>query len=136
MTEDHQLTYALALAIGAYMLAAGLGGIADRSRWEAILAELTDRPGLSFIAGIVTFALGVTIILIHNDWSGLLAGFVSLVGWVAALEGLVLIAFPKPLYDLANKLVQPSLMSAFMALTVALGALLILLGLSGAMGAG
>ncbi len=136
MATDHSLTYALALALGAYMLAAGIGGILDRSRWEDILKELSERPGLSFIAGIVTLALGVTIILAHNDWSGLLAGLISLVGWLAVLEGLVLIAFPKPLMDLAQKLTHPPIMNAFMALTIALGALLILLGLTGSAGAG
>lgn len=136
MLAELGLTNALAIALGLYMLAAGVGGVLDRARWDAILNNLAEQPALSFIAGIVTFSLGVVIVLFHNDWSGLLAGIVSLVGWLAVLEGLVLIAYPGPLFDFAKKLMAPSLMNAFMSLTFALGALLLLSGLAGAAGVG
>ncbi len=129
-TETH-LTLWIATAFGAYMLAARLGGAIERSHWNTVIHDLRKSPGLTFLAGVVTFALGVIIIMVHNNWGGLLAGFVSLMGWAAAAEGLILLAYPKLLLDLSDRLMNPYLVSAFIAFAIVLGALLLLVGLTG-----
>ncbi len=131
ITTEHSLTLSIATAFGTYLLAAGAGGVIDRSRWGAILQDLRESSGLAFLAGLITFALGVVIILVHNHWSDVLAGFISLIGWVAALEGLILLAYPGPLLDLSDKLMKPQFINAFMSFAVVVGALLLLLGLTG-----
>jgi hypothetical protein len=136
VTTEHSLTLSIATAFGAYMLAAGAGGVINRSRWGAILQELRASQGLVFIAGVVTFTLGVVLILVHNIWSDPLAGFISLVGWVAALEGLILLAYPELLLGLSNRLMKPQLISPLMAFAMVLGGLLLLLGLTGTSGGG
>ena len=129
-TETH-LTLWIATAVGAYMLAAGLGGAIERSRWSEIIRELRHSPGLTFLAGVVTFSLGAVIVMVHNDWSSVLSGFVSLMGWAAVIEGLILLAFPKLLLDLSERLMTPYLVNAFIAFAIVLGGLLVLLGLTG-----
>lgn len=131
IATETQLTLWIAIAFGAYMLAAGLGGAIERSHWNGIVRDLRHSPGLTFLAGVVTFSLGAAIVMVHNDWSSLLSGFVSLMGWAAAIEGLILLAFPKLLLDLSERLMTPYLVSAFIAFAIVLGGLLVMLGLTG-----
>lgn len=87
------LAETLALLIGLYFLVAG-GMMAARPQTAlGITDNLAGQPALCYLAGIVTLAIGGSMVAVHNDWSSLLAGFVSLVGWVALAEGLALIAF-------------------------------------------
>ena len=57
--------------------------------------RLQDPVVLGYLGGILAFAIGGTIVAIQNDWSSLVAGFVSLIGWISLLEGALLLAFRK-----------------------------------------
>ena len=87
------VTTLLAMLIGAYVAAAGLGGLLDPERWRRVLADFTGSPVLGLISGVVAFVIGGAIIGVHGRWDSPLAIIVSLVGWIALAEGFVLIAF-------------------------------------------
>ena len=86
-------TQILASLIGVYFIAAGTGLLVDRNSMKEMFDELKTQRMLGYLAGVVAFSIGGGIVAIHNDWSGLLAGFVSLVGWMALVEGALLLAF-------------------------------------------
>lgn len=134
ITTSTVLTLSLAKAFGVYMIAGGLSGLLARGRWEAILVNFREKAGLTYISGVFVFTLGVAIILAHNIWTDPLAVIVSLVGWVAAAEGLVLIAFPDPLLKWASSFVRPGAVKAFAVFTIVFGAVLLVLGLTGTAG--
>lgn len=134
ITTSSELTLSMATAFGVYMIAGGLSGILARDRWVAIIDDLDGHAALIFIGSALVYVLGVVIVLTHNIWTDLLAGFISLVGWVAAVEGLLGIAFPKALLGLASTMARPQLITVFAFSTIALGALLTLIGLSGIVG--
>ena len=120
-------TGTLASLIGLYFVAAGTGLLVDRDFCAKVIAELRDQTVLGFIGGIVTFVIGGTIVAIHNDWSGLLAGFVSLVGWFALAEGVLILAFRRWFLGLFSGFVLSSgVITALGAGTTSLGLLLIL----------
>lgn len=120
-------TSTLASLIGLYFVAAGTGLLVDRDIFTKVIAELRDQTVLGFIAGIVTFVIGGAIVAIHNDWSGLLAGVVSLVGWLALAEGVLMLAFRRWFLGLFLGFdFSPRAITAFGAGTTILGLLLIL----------
>lgn len=81
----------LALLYGIYMIAAGLGLMQRPQMVDAIMKGLLDNDALSFIGGIFILAIGGTIIGIHNAWDTPLAIIVSLIGWAALIEGLLML---------------------------------------------
>lgn len=93
MMMDMTTTQTLAGLIGLYFLSAGVGVLVDRHGMAALWDELTSNAMLSYLAGILAFAIGGAIVAIHNDWSSFLAGFVSLIGWISLGEGVLLLAF-------------------------------------------
>ena len=85
-------TQTLAALIGLYFVAAGTGLLFDRNAVKAMFDELRAQPMLAYLAGVMAFAIGGSIVAIHNDWSSFTSGFVSLIGWLALAEGVLLLA--------------------------------------------
>lgn len=130
-TTGSPLTLSLATAFGAFVLAAGVGCLVAREHWQRVMDDFEDSPATTYIAAVVVFLLGTTLILAHPYWTDPLAGFVTLMGWIAAIEGLVLIAFPGPLLALARGFVRPASVAAMGVFCLVFGALLLAAGLLG-----
>ena len=128
------LTLQIATAFGVYMLVAGSTGIFARDRWVAIIDGFEDAPALTYFTGVFVFILGVVIILVHNIWTDFLSGFISFVGWAAAIEGLVLIVLPEPLIKFSQSIMRPSIITGFAIFTIVLGGVLLFAGLTGTTG--
>lgn len=134
LTTSTVLTLSLAKAMGVYMIAGGLSGLISRERWAKILEDFRNNASLTYMSGVFVFVMGVAIILAHNIWTDPLAIVVSLIGWVAAIEGLVLIAWPDPLLKWAFSLMRPGAVRVWAVAIIIVGAVLLLLGVTGRAG--
>lgn len=120
-------TNTLAALIGLYFLAAGVGLFAERNNATQLMRELVAQPMFGFLGGIIAFIIGGAIVGVHNNWSSLLSGFVSLVGWAALLEGVLMLACRKWFLGIFARLtLSASTVSAFALGTFVLGAVLML----------
>ena len=121
------LTLKLLVVIGVYELVAGIGGLTGRINWKAMLDEFDRSPALTFVTGFMVYLLGAVVILVHCFWTDPLAIIVSAIGCIAAVEGLVIMIVPGPLFAFSRRLVaNQRLISMFAAV---FGLLLIGLGL-------
>ena len=124
------LTIALIVALGAYMLASGIGIARNPAQARNVISELKSSAALTIITGAFTFALGAAVIMAHNKWGNFLEGFVSLVGWSAAGQGLLLLAAPGLIFSLAETLAPSDRMARlFGVITLTVGACLLFIGL-------
>jgi hypothetical protein len=123
------LTLRLAEILGLYMIVIGLGGLASPQRWRAVMDDLNRSPGLVVALGFAVFAVGGTLVLIHSIWTDPLAIIVSLIGYVALIEGATLLAVPGPLICIGHWSIRFIRIWAIVALV--LGLLLFLAGLTG-----
>lgn len=93
MAEGSQVTAWIALFVGLYALAAGVGELRNPNTWWMMLKEFERGPALRFVTGLVTLALGAAIYLVNpwvpSDW---LSVAVSVVGGIAVAEGLLILA--------------------------------------------
>jgi len=129
MTTTIPLTLHLLVMIGAYELAAGIAGLTGRISWPALLDEFERSPALTFITGFMVYILGAVLILVHNIWTDVPAIIVSLIGWIATAEGILIMIAPGPLLALSRPLVRSQ--RAISLFAVLFGIVLILLGLTG-----
>ena len=129
MTTAIPLTLHLLVLIGVYELAAGIAGLTGCIDWPKMLDEFERSPALTFVTGFAAFAVGAAINLAHHHFTDLLAIIVSAVGWIVLVEGVAIMACPKPLLRFSRGLVGNQ--KAISILTALLGAALILLGLTG-----
>jgi len=129
MTTVIPLTLHLLVLIGVYELAAGIAGLTGRIDWPSLLDELERSPALTFVTGFMAFVVGAAINLGHHHWTDLPAIIVSAIGWIAIVEGVMLMVCPKPLMAVSRRLVDnPKLISL---LATGFGLVLIALGLTG-----
>ncbi len=129
MFADATLTEILARIFGLYMLAAGIGLALNRADLAKMLEEMQQSPLVFYLGGLITFAIGATIVSLHNDFSGPLAIFITLFGWVALGEGVIMLACPQVMQAFGGKFVG-LIKSAkiYGAAVAALGVVLLALG--------
>ena len=121
------LTLNLLVVIGLYELVAGIAGFTDQVNWRTMLDEFDRSPALTFITGFMVYVLGAVVMLVHSIWTDPLAIIVSATGWIVAVEGLLIMTVPGPLFAFSRRLVaNQKLISMFAA---GLGMILIGLGL-------
>jgi hypothetical protein len=124
------LTLKLAIALGIYALAGSLGVLlSSAERRTRLFEELVESPGLIFGCGVIAFAIGATWLMVHQEWITPLGIIVTLAGWIIAIEGVLLLAFPAIVVRFAGAL-RPVLVPAC-RVGIVLGVLLIILGLTG-----
>ena len=129
MTTAIPLTLQLLLLIGLYELVAGIAGLTGRIDWRAMTDEFMNSPSLSFVTGFMVFVLGGVMIMNHHHWTDLLAIIVSLVGWIALVEGIAIMLAARPLLIFFRPLIgNQRAVSLFAALV---GLILIVLALTG-----
>ncbi|WP_425410108.1 DUF2065 domain-containing protein [Hyphococcus sp.] len=135
ITTSTVLTLSLAKVFGVYMIAGGLSGVLlGPERWRRILDEFRNNAAITYISGVFVFALGAAVIMAHNIWTDPLAIFISLFGWVAAVEGVILIAYPDPLLKWSASLLRPGGVKIWAIAVIVIGAVLLALGLTGRAG--
>ena len=129
MFADATLTETLARIFGLYMLAAGIGVALNSANMSRMLEEMRQSAFAFYLGGLVAFAIGAAIVSLHNDFSGPLAIFITLIGWVALAEGVIMLAFPKVMQSFADRMVGLIGSGKVWGIGVAvLGAVLLVLG--------
>lgn len=98
----------LALLFGVYILAVSIPMIANQKRLIAVIDEFIDSDSLIFLTGILALIGGVSVICFHNIWTADWRSLVTFIGWIAAIEGLILIIFPDPLIRFAKSILSKS----------------------------
>jgi hypothetical protein len=129
MTTAIPLTLHLLVLIGVYELAAGIAGLTGRIDWPSLLDEFERSPALTFVTGFMAFVVGAAINLGHHHWTDLPAIIVSAIGWIAIIEGVMLMVCPKPMLAFSRRLVANQKLISLLA--AGFGLVLIALGLTG-----
>lgn len=82
------ITAQIALAIGGYGIATGIGVLRHPDKFRKIYDGLRDDPALAFMTGLIVYFLGAVVLISSGDWSSLLGAMVAIFGWGAIIEGL------------------------------------------------
>lgn len=120
------LTLHLATAIGLYAMAACLGILFAPERMNALMTDMERSPGMIYAFGVIAFAIGATIVMVHDIWTDPLAIIVTLIGWWVSIEGLLLLALPDVMLAIAR--IFQSSMRLWCGIGLVLGLLLFLAG--------
>lgn len=123
------MTEAIALGIGLYGLAAGLGLVIRPERGRKIFAELRESDALSFVCGVLVFFIGAVLLVAHHKVDTTFEMVITIISGLAVLEGLVFIALGSSFMRLINPLLSGNLIRLWGLVAVALGVVLIYAGL-------
>ncbi len=131
MIETLSVTQILAVFIGLYMVAAGIGFLTGRGSYATLIDELRDNTALGYVTGAFVFALGAAMVAVHNLWTGPLAIVVSLVGWGALIEGVLMLAIRRTFLGLVKVVpFTPATMVPYGIAAIVFGVVLLYAGLA------
>ena len=92
----------LLLLFGLYAMAGGVGLLTDPERMARLIDDLEASPAVGYLCGaVMIFAAGGTL-SVQNSFSGIAEGLATLLLAGALIEGLLLVAWPRPLWALAH----------------------------------
>lgn len=90
-----ETSYFIAKIIAIVYLSFGIGLLFNTSFYKKGIEELLDNAGYMILAGVSTIITGFLIIEYHNNWVKNWTLIITLIGWIALIKGILLLAFPK-----------------------------------------
>jgi len=73
---------------------------------KALLSQFEANSLWAWVVGAFILLLGLVTIALHPYWRGAAAIIVSVVGWLVALKGLMLVAFAHTYFSIANSAID------------------------------
>ena len=120
----------IALFIGLYSMAAGVGELRNPGTWAKMVEDIERSPALLFLTGLFCLALGAAIYLVtpwrEGDW---LSVVISVMGGFMVAEGLVFLAAGKRFIGMW-KGVLSTRMNLWAGLSILLGAAILFVAIS------
>ena len=116
------LTIFIAQLAGPAMLAVGLGIYLSRNYYMKVYRHLESETLAVLMSGLIALTIGIAIVLNHNLWDSFLATFVTLVGWLSILKGLLLIIVPRMVDKIGDSMANTQWFSFVGAFYTVIGA--------------
>lgn len=117
-----ETSYFLAQMLAIGYLTVGIGLFVSREYYRKELPKLLENPGFMMLGGYIALVIGLLITHAHNTWYTDWTTLITIVGWIAVIKGIWLIAFPQSALQF-RKMVQPKNLTVIASIVTALGLL-------------
>ena len=95
-----------ARVLGPYLVIITITAVARASEMRTLVSEFAANPVWAFVTGAFILLSGLIVIALHQCWRGAAAIIVSVLGWMTAVKGLALLAFPQTYVSTVNSAVD------------------------------
>ena len=115
------LSIFVARAAAVVYLAVGLGMIFDKVYYKKLLAGFTKDMTAMYLGGFVALLAGMALVTFHNDWTKSWEVLVTILGWMALVKGVMILAFPSTMMDFTKSIVKKASLTSYGYLVIVLG---------------
>ncbi|MEQ8322307.1 MAG: hypothetical protein RH946_18745 [Rhodospirillales bacterium] len=117
------------VVFGVYALAAGAGMVIEPGRASTLLSGFETNPGLTYVTGAFMFFLSAGLLSLVCDFTTVTHGITTLLAAGMVIEGLLFLAWPKPLLALGRWMMpEDDHVRGFGIVTMAFGLVIAVLG--------
>jgi hypothetical protein len=113
----------LARLLGPLLLLPGIGLLVNPRAFRTMATEVAGSVTLVYLFGLLDFAAGLAIVLVHNVWTLNWRVLITLIGWLLLIRGTARILITDTLMGYATTLIRNK------RLYLASGSVLVILGL-------
>jgi hypothetical protein len=99
-----QLSKLIAKIASVTYLSASAGAFFGADYYRKIADDFFSNAGLTYVAGFITVVIGFLIVNYHNRWTKNWTILITILGWLALLKGILLIAFPQFVHTLSERM--------------------------------
>ena len=115
--------------LGLVYVAAGLGGVIDKDSFKEIIKDSIDSPALYYLFGFVALVFGFLLVTFHNEWSMSWSVIITVFGWIALIEGVLILAYPAPFIKMSSWMMKKEkFLRVYALIALLLGVFFLLLG--------
>jgi hypothetical protein len=84
----------IAQVLGLMYLSIGIGMLLSPAHYDKLLNEFENNASLIYLGGIFALLIGYIILHMNSAWEGSYIGAITLIGWIACVKGVILLAKP------------------------------------------
>ena len=118
-----QLSKLIARIASVVYLSASLGAFFSTDYYRKIAEDLFSNSALTYVTGFITVIIGFLIVTYHNTWPKSWIVLITILGWLAMVKGICLIAFPQFVRTLSERMLTDSSAKIFSYAALCLGLL-------------
>jgi len=118
-----QLSKLIAKMASVVYLSASLGAFFNADYYRKIAVDLFNNSALVYVTGFITVIIGLLIVIYHNRWTKSWVVLITILGWLATVKGVLLIAFPQFVHTLSERMLTDSGANIFPYAALCLGLL-------------
>lgn len=100
----------IAQVLGPLYFVAGIALFTNPDAAEKMAEEIEDNPAQSFLWGFITLMLSLLILAFHDTWIADWTVIITLIGWLGAVKGTVLMIAPAIIIGFSKIMLKPSRM--------------------------
>jgi hypothetical protein len=105
----------IARLLGPPLLLAGLSLIAHQSFYRSVAENVRNAPALLYMIGMLRLLAGLAIVLVHNVWVADWRVLITLIGWIALVRGVLILAAPEAVIGMTRSFLEREGMLALLA---------------------
>ena len=119
----------IAQLLGAVYVLMGLAFLINRDVMKKMYMEVLKSEAWMWLLGVVTFVLGLVMVMAHNVWAGEWLVLVTIFGWAALIKGVMLVLFTDSMVSFSKGILKnDGIYSLAGVVCIVLGALLSAIG--------
>jgi len=103
-------------------LSVGAGMLFDKAHYKKLFDDIMHDMSALYLGGFIALIAGFAIVTHHNVWDGsTLEVLVTIIGWLALIKGVMLLAFPTTVVGLTKNMVKSKNLGNLSFIVIALG---------------
>ena len=118
-----ELSKLIARMASVLYLSASFGAFFSAGYYRKIAGDLFNNSALVYVTGFITVIIGLLIVTYHNRWAKSWVVLITILGWLAMVKGVLLIAFPQFVHTLSERMLADSGANIFLYAAFCLGVL-------------
>ncbi|WP_343574835.1 hypothetical protein [Mycobacterium sp.] len=103
---EPRTTRMFARVLGPFLVIICIVAAARTTEMSSLLSDFAANTLWSWLAGPFVLVGGLVIIALHSNWHGSAAIVVSISGWLVALRGLLVLAFPAAFVSMSRWMIE------------------------------
>jgi len=101
-----ELSILVAQIISIVYLSAGLGAIFSVDHYSRVVDDMFKNAALTYLTGFIALILGLLLVNYHNIWESNWTVLITIIGWLALIKGVLIIALPKFVHQLSKPIFE------------------------------
>lgn len=100
------LSHFVAQVVAIIYLSIGIGMLFNVDYYKKMFTKMYEEMTAMYVGGFAAIVTGFALVTHHNIWAKNWTILVTIIGWLALIKGISLIAFPKQFQSLSLPMIQ------------------------------